>query len=135
MEETKKLKPLSVREIRAALRTVLRWIWSAQYWASRDQVTLNEMALNRAYWFGRIEKEDQVLLIAVKTEEVAWMFESLLASMPEEAVPPMMEVCIGWMEMVARRNLAKLTPEQVEEAKARAVVAATEKIAGLTLPP
>ena len=135
MEETKKLKPLSVIEILAACRTVRRWMLSAQSWGDRDPVVLNKMALSSAYWFGRIEKEDQVLLIAVKTEEVAWMFERLLTSMPESAEFQVLEAFQGWIETNARRRMAGMTPAQQQEAVSEMNVRLVTMIDGLLKPP
>ena len=135
MEETKKLKPLSVIEILAACRTVRRWMSSAQSWGDRDPVALNKMALSSAYWFGRIEKEDQVLLIAVKIEEATQLIEMLLTSMPESAELQVWKAFQGWIETNARRRMAGMTPRQQERAKAAVKVELATIMDRLSKPP
>lgn len=99
-----------VDQLRSAV-VVQRWMASAYRWANADTIRLQKLS-KTTHLFSRIEQPDQVLLLAVKFEEIGSMFDALLMSMPPACREQMMQAFMRCAQRLAEEAMAGVTPEE-----------------------
>lgn len=108
------------------LDVVTDWRDTCDKWAFMPIEELIEMG-DTAYYFGRASKSDQVMLVAVKIDEIKDMLHAFLDSAPKEVSQAYYEAVLSWVQKKIAETMNALPAEKrealIEEGKQVAMAA------------